>query len=180
LVDQLSTIEGQQRPLPVERITTRAAVADLEHWAHVWAKASLREKNDLLTAAGLRIYVSRKSVTTGKRIRGRSSAIVEIRVKDPVFGAALAIALGDRVKVTSGDKLIGWTSRRLMSTAALFDGENEVESDLCGLRRSSVAVLSNALQWRAVVESLTARADCARKSWPSGTDKAPRLRRRIE
>jgi hypothetical protein len=105
LVDQLKALEEQHRPLPVKRTTFRGAVADLEHWAHVWATASLREKNELLTAAGLRVYLSRRPIRTGKKIRGRSSAIAEIRVKDPAFGAALALALGDRVKVVGDQSL---------------------------------------------------------------------------
>lgn len=74
-----------------------AAIDDLHQWSHVWKTGSPLDKNRLLRAAGMEILI-RPLLRPLHKVRagGRLSEIVEIRVKDPYLGLALAAVLGDR------------------------------------------------------------------------------------
>ena len=99
LVAQLENLESEQRVVPRKASPYRAAIGDLEHWAHVWETATVRQKSDLLKAAGLRMYLRRKATSSRPKKGERTSALVEIRVRDTMFATALAISLGDQVTV---------------------------------------------------------------------------------
>ena len=86
-----------------KRSPVQAAIEDLKHWAHVWETASIREKNGLLRAAGLKVYVQRlPHKPTGRpkvRVKQRASRLAALRASEPAFASALAAALGNSVLV---------------------------------------------------------------------------------
>lgn len=108
LVAQLEGLEVQRVVVPPQLSPYRAAIKDLDNWSHAWGTATLREKNELLTAAGLKIHLSRRPVTRGRHTYIRTSAIVEIEVRDGMFATALAIMLGERVTALPDGQGDGW------------------------------------------------------------------------
>lgn len=94
-VERRALVDYQQ-PKPVSRF--RVSVDQLKNWSKIWSRASLREKNELLRAAGVRVWIEPTPPKPGRKRHSRCdcvrSRIVRIEADLPEFALALATALG--------------------------------------------------------------------------------------
>jgi hypothetical protein len=91
-LEQIERIEATPPAPPVLRY--HASVEDLKHWPEVWERANADEKNGLLRAAGIRIYVAREQRPMHAHAPSRISAI---SAEVPEFALALATLLEGKV-----------------------------------------------------------------------------------
>jgi hypothetical protein len=100
LTDRLLALSPAAEQPRVAHREFAAAVSDLRHWGHIWETSPAKEKNRLLRAAGMKVYLRKVPIRPGdKRKRARFSLVEEIWVRDPYFAAALAVAFGDRIVI---------------------------------------------------------------------------------
>lgn len=89
LLAHLDELKRAQEARRLERVNEatqfRASIRDLRHWSQIWQSADTRSKNELLRAAGVRVYVNREVERTPARIS-------YIEAADPVFALAIAVA----------------------------------------------------------------------------------------
>lgn len=95
LLAELAGIEAQERPIGSEQVARfHASVEDLKRWPEIWAKADKRQKNELLRAAGVKVWVEPvPNPYAPKRQQRPYSRLVAIEAEVPEFSLALATAL---------------------------------------------------------------------------------------
>jgi DNA invertase Pin-like site-specific DNA recombinase len=90
-IDALTAADAARRDREVRPLVEyRAALAQLDNWVEVWAQAGVKEKNQLLRDAAMRVEIGPLAVDTRKRGPGH---VLRISAANPVFEAALAAAL---------------------------------------------------------------------------------------
>lgn len=95
LLAELAGIESQAQPAAAQQVARfHASIEDLKRWPEIWAKADRRQKNELLRAAGVKVWVEPVPNPDPKRRQRRPySRLVAIEAEVPEFSLALATAL---------------------------------------------------------------------------------------
>jgi DNA invertase Pin-like site-specific DNA recombinase len=96
LLEELAEIERETKPAAIESVARfHASIEDLKRWPEIWAKADKRQKNELLRAAGVKVWIEPVATpNTGNKKRPRPySRLVAIEAEVPEFSLALATAL---------------------------------------------------------------------------------------